>query len=62
MRITFQSARQHVIWNFPMFKKEDEDTVMDWAEKNKINAEGINGVAQLVRLIQAVVDSQSKRR
>jgi hypothetical protein len=45
-----------------MFKKADEDTVMDWAETNKINAEGVNGVAQLVRLVQAVVDSQSKRR
>lgn len=62
MRIIFDTGRRQTIWSLPMFKKEDEDTIMDWAEKHKVNAEGINGVAQLARLIDGIIGSQSNRR
>ncbi len=55
MQVVFQTGRKYVTWNLPIVRKEDEDAVLDWAVKNKINAEGINGVAQLVRLLQGIV-------
>lgn len=54
MIVTFQTGRRQATWNFPILKQEDEGAVIDWAERNKSNAEGINGVAQLVRLLQGI--------
>ncbi len=62
MRIIFDAGRRQTIWSLPMFKKEDEDAIMDWAEKHKVNAEGINSVAQLARLVDGILGSQSRRR
>jgi len=54
MMVVFQTGQRYVTWNLPIVRKEDEEAVIEWAVRNKVSAEGINGVAQLVRLLQGI--------
>ena len=57
MRIMFQTEQLRVTWNLPFLKRDDENAIMDWAKENKVNAEGINGVAQIIRLVGEVISN-----
>jgi len=58
MRIVFYGDGREVVWRLPMFKKEDEHAFMNMVEKNREGAEGVNGVAQLLRLVDSVLNKK----
>ena len=58
MKIVFYGDGREVVWRLPMFKKEDEHAIMDMVEKNRVGAEGVNGVAQLLRLVDSVLSKK----
>jgi hypothetical protein len=51
MRVIFVGDGRVVTWELPMLKRDDDRTIMNWAQDNKEDVQAINTVTQLGRAI-----------